>query len=238
MTRLFSAALLLTLAALGACTTAPEPAQRLPILGERDVRLRADGGPADTIFATVPAFQLTDQAGQQVTNQTFAGRAYVTDFFFATCPDICPRMQGELLKVYKKYEKDPRVAFLSHTIDPAHDSLSVLLDYAERLGVGRAQSSRWHFATAPKDSIIRLAKAYYTGLMPDKANLGSMLHSGTFALVDDQRHVRGLYESSIPEQVAKLQADIPVLLAEIATRNPAAAPVATTAVAAPTPAAR
>ena len=66
------------------------------------MRPRADGGPADTVFATVPAFRLTDQAGQPITNQTFAGRAYVADFFFATCPGICPKMQGELLKVYKQ----------------------------------------------------------------------------------------------------------------------------------------
>ena len=72
---------------------------------------------------------LTDQAGQVVTNKTFAGRAYVADFFFATCPGICPKMQGELLKVYTKFAADKRVAFLSHTIDPAHDSLPVLRDY-------------------------------------------------------------------------------------------------------------
>ncbi len=128
-----------------ACTEPPKEAAKLPIMGERDVRPRADGGPADTVFATVPRFRLVNQAGQVITNQTFAGRAYVADFFFATCPGICPKMQGELLKVYTKYAKDPRIVFLSHTIDPAHDTIPVLKDYAQRLGV--TDAARWHFAT-------------------------------------------------------------------------------------------
>ena len=209
------------LATLGACTSAPEQPRRLPILGERDVRPRPDGGPADTVFATAPAFALTDQMGQPVTNQTFAGRAYLTDFFFATCPGICPKMQGEMLKIYQKYQADPRLVFLSHTIDPGHDSLPVLRDYAQRLGVGPAQSPRWHFATAPKDTIFRLARAYFTGAMPDKPAPGGFAHNGTFALVDDQGHIRGAYESLIPEQMTQLAADIPVLLAEMAGRHPA-----------------
>ncbi|HEX8506800.1 MAG TPA: SCO family protein, partial [Hymenobacter sp.] len=83
----------LAAALLTACTgPSADTAARLPILGERDVRPRADGGPADTVFATVPAFRLTDQTGKVITNQTFAGKAYVADFFFATCPGICPKM--------------------------------------------------------------------------------------------------------------------------------------------------
>ena len=227
MPRLFLIVFFALTAAFSACTSAPEDVQRLPILGERDVRPRADCGPADTVFATAPAFQLTDQAGQQLTNQTFAGRAYITDFFFATCPGICPKMQGELLKVYKKYEADPRLVFLSHTIDPEHDSLSVLRDYAQRLGVGPAQSSRWHFATAPKDTIFHLAKAYFTAAMPDKTAPGGFAHNGTFALVDDQGHIRGLYDSLNPTEMTRLQAEIPVLLAEIAGRRTASGPTAT-----------
>ncbi|GAC1373531.1 MAG: hypothetical protein NVSMB30_15620 [Hymenobacter sp.] len=203
----------------GATTTA-----RLPIMGERDVRPRADGGPADTVFAAVPAFRLTDQAGQVITNQTFAGRAYVADFFFATCPGICPKMQGELLKVYTRFAKDPRVVFLSHTIDPAHDTLPVLRDYAQRLGI--ADASRWHFATtgahgepSAKDTVFQLARAYFTAAQPDRQAPGGFAHNGTFALVDDQGHIRGLYDSLNPQEVARLLQELPTLLAEIDRRN-------------------
>ena len=223
--------LLPTLAATlltAACTEPPKEAVRLPIMGERDVRPRADGGPADTVFATVPAFRLTDQAGQVITNKTFAGRAYVADFFFATCPGICPKMQGELLKVYTKYAKDPRIVFLSHTIDPAHDTIAVLRDYAQRLGV--TDAARWHFATtgahgepAAKDTVFQLARAYFTAAQPDKQAPGGFAHNGTFALVDDQGHIRGLYDSLNPNEVDRLIAELPGLLAEIEGRKKAVA---------------
>ena len=207
-----------------ACTEPPKEAAKLPMMGERDVRPRADGGPADTVFATVPAFRLTDQARQIITNKTFAGRAYVADFFFATCPGICPKMQGELLKVYTKYAKDPRVVFLSHTIDPAHDTVPVLKDYAQRLGITDAK--RWHFATTgahgeptAKDTVFQLARAYFTAALPDKLAPGGFAHNGTFALVDDQGRIRGLYDSLNPKEVARLLAELPVLLTEIDGRK-------------------
>ena len=211
-----------------ACTEPPKTAAKLPFLGERDVRPRADGGPADTVFATVPRFRLVNQAGQLITNQTFAGRAYVADFFFATCPGICPKMQGELLKVYTKYARDPRVVFLSHTIDPAHDTIPVLKDYAQRLGV--TEAARWHFATTgahgeptAKDTVFQLAKAYFTAALPDKQAPGGFAHNGTFALVDDQGHIRGLYDSLDAKEVARLFVELPVLLAEIDARKPSVA---------------
>ena len=211
-----------------ACTEPPKQAAKLPIMGERDVRPRADGGPADTVFATVPRFRLVNQAGQVITNQTFAGRAYVADFFFATCPGICPKMQGELLKVYTKYAKDPRIVFLSHTIDPAHDTIPVLKDYAQRLGV--TEAARWHFATTgahgeptAKDTVFQLAKAYFTAALPDKQAPGGFAHNGTFALVDDQGHIRGLYDSLNAKEVARLFVELPVLLAEIDARKPSVA---------------
>ena len=207
-----------------ACTEPPKEAVKLPIIGERDVRSRADGGPADTVFATVPRFRLVDQAGQIITNQTFAGRAYVADFFFATCPGICPKMQGELLKVYTKYAKDPRIVFLSHTIDPAHDTIPVLKDYAQRLGV--TDAARWHFATTgahgeptAKDTVFQLARAYFTAALPDQQAPGGFAHNGTFALVDDQGHIRGLYDSLNAKEVARLFEELPILLAEIDARK-------------------
>ncbi|HEX8327523.1 MAG TPA: SCO family protein [Hymenobacter sp.] len=215
-------------AVLATACTSPDTTARLPILGERDVRPRADGGPADTVFATVPAFRLTDQSGKVITNKTFAGRAYVADFFFATCPGICPKMQGELLKVYAKYGKDPRLAFLSHTIDPAHDSIPVLRDYADRLGMGGARN--WYFATTgahgeptARDTVFQLARAYFTAAEPDKTAPGGFAHNGTFALVDDQGHIRGLYDSLNAQEVERLMKELPTLLAEIETRKPGVA---------------
>ena len=189
---------------------------RLPYVGESE-RVAVPGKDSVTVYPTVPAFRLRDQDGKLVTNASLAGKVYVTDFFFATCPGICPKMQGELLKVYKQYARDPQVAFLSHTIDPQHDTQPVLSDYARRLTA--APGGNWRFARTSRDSAYTLARAYFTGAMPDKEAPGGIAHSGTFALVDDQGHVRGLYDSLNPQQVQLLLHDMPILLAEVKGRH-------------------
>ena len=194
-----------------------EEPRRLPILGERDVRENPKGGPADTVYAAVPAFRAHDQNGKLVTNQSFTGQVYITDFFFATCPGICPKMNGELLKVYQKFGQTPGLNFVSFTIDPDHDSTAVLRDYAQRLGAPAA--ANWRFVRTSKDSVFTLAHGLFTAAMPDKAAPGGFAHNGTFALVDDQGHVRGLYDSLNPTQVTALLADLPVLLAEVQERQ-------------------
>ncbi|RIY11092.1 SCO family protein [Hymenobacter rubripertinctus] len=191
---------------------------RLPVLG---FKAAAPTSPGDTLPDPIPAFRLTDQMGQPVTNQTFAGKVYVTDFFFATCPSICPKMQSELLRVYRAFEDNPNVLFLSHTIDPAHDSIPVLRDYAERLGIQDA--ARWHFATAPHDTIFALARAYMTGAEVDRTVQGGFAHSGTFALVDSHRRVRGVYDGMVKEEVDRLIEELPLLLREEAAAQPTAA---------------
>ena len=208
---------------LTACSgPSAETVARLPIMGERDVRARADGGPADTVFATVPSFRLTDQAGRVITNKSFVGQAYVADFFFATCPGICPKMQGELLKVYTKFATDQRVVFLSHTIDPAHDSTAVLRDYAQRLGV--AVANRWHFASlGDRAQTFTLANRFLTGVMPDAQSPGGLAHNGTLALIDDRGYIRGAYDGMNAQEVARLKAELPLLLAEIDARKKGAA---------------
>ena len=193
-------------------SSADSTAGRLPYLGEPTVVPNPSGGAADTLPYRVPAFTLTNQDGQTITNQTFAGKVYVTDFFFATCPSICPKMQSELLRVYEQFKDNPRVLFLSHTIDPAHDSIPVLRDYAQRLGIQNA--ARWHFATAPHDTVFALARAYMTAAQVDKGVEGGFAHSGTFALIDSQRRIRGLYDGMVKEEVDRLIRELPELLKE------------------------
>lgn len=212
---------LLALGALASCggnspaAAGSEAAGRLPYIGEAE-RVAVPGQDTLTRYPTVPAFRLRDQDGQLVTNRSLAGKVYVTDFFFATCPGICPKEQAEMLKVYKQYAANPRVVFLSHTIDPDHDTQAVLSDYARRLTV--PAGANWRFARTSRDSAYALARAYFTGAMPDQAAPGGIAHSGTFALVDDQGHVRGLYDSLNPQQMALLLHDLPLLLAEVQGR--------------------
>jgi protein SCO1 len=197
-------------AALYACS-GNNSENTLPILGHRDVVEREVNGKmvADTIYPTIPDFAFTDQDSQQVTGQTFAGKVYITDFFFTTCPTICPKMKSQMLRIYEQYKDNPQVVLLSHTIDPKHDTVAVLKEYADRLNV---RSDKWHFVTGQKDSIYSIAQKYMVSAMEDEQEAGGFVHSGAFVLVDQNRHVRGIYDGTQPDQVDKLLKDIPLLL--------------------------
>jgi protein SCO1/2 len=171
----------------------------------------------------VPSFSLPDQEGKLVSNKSLAGKIYITDFFFATCPGICPKMQSELLKVYKQYGNNPNVVFLSFTIDPEHDTQPVLADYARRLGVN-APNTSWRFLRTPdRPAAYQLAKNYLAAAETDLQAPGGIAHSGALALVDDQGYVRGTYDGLNAQQVALLMRQLPVLLNEAKNRNATAA---------------
>jgi protein SCO1/2 len=108
---------------------------------------------------------------------------------------------------------------LSYTIDLDHDSVAVLRSYARRLGVPTAQ--QWHFATAPRDTIFTLARQYLVSAQRDPSAPGGAVHSGSFVLVDAQRHIRGIYDGTNPQETERLLRELPLLLAETA---PAAQP--------------
>ncbi|MGI4832407.1 MAG: SCO family protein [Janthinobacterium lividum] len=182
---------------LTSCAKPAATARRLPHLGEPEVL--ASG---DTLWAAVPTFRLHDQDNAVLRPASFAGRVYVADFFFTTCPTICPGMQRQMLRVYSRYQSDPRIAFLSHTIDPAHDSVPVLRAYAHRLGVANAR--QWHFATAPHDTIFALADAYQTVAGYDQPRHGNLIHSGTLTLVDQRGRVLDTYDGLNPQAVNRL----------------------------------
>ena len=191
----------------------------LPYIGISERQARP-GHDSVTVHQQLPAFDVLDQDGRHITNQSLAGKVYLTDFFFATCPGICPKMQSELLKVYQRYGQDERVLFLSHTIDPDHDSLPVLRDYARRLGVG-TPGSHWRFVRGTtRPAAYALAQAYFTAAQTDLKAPGGIAHSGTIALVDDQGYVRGTYESLDSTQVNRLLRELPVLLKEVGERQP------------------
>lgn len=180
--------------------------ERLPILGNTIFEEN------DTIYHTIQDFQLVDQDSSIVTNETFANKVYVADFFFTSCPTICPKMKAQMLRVYEKFEGNDQVAILSHTIDPTYDTVALLKDYAERLGV---RSDKWKFVTGDQDYIYDLAgKSYLSVADEDEDAPGGFVHSGAFLLVDKDRRIRGFYDGTLPEQVDVLLYDIEKLLKE------------------------
>ncbi|WP_018479127.1 SCO family protein [Pontibacter roseus] len=196
---------------LQGCSGGPDANSELPYLGERQVVQRESGGQqvADTVYHRIPDFAFINQDSQVVTSLTLQDKVYVTDFFFTTCPTICPKMKSQMLRVYEAFKDEPQLVLLSHTIDPAHDTVAVLRDYAERLQVS---SDKWHFVTGEKDSIYDIALQYMVTAQEDQEEPGGFVHSGAFVLVDQNRHVRGIYDGTDPAQVDKLIRDIPALL--------------------------
>ncbi|MBK7871674.1 MAG: SCO family protein [Saprospiraceae bacterium] len=183
-----------------ACNRTPQP---LPILGERDF---VNG---DTIFHTIPDFAFVDQDSNLVTNETFAGKAYVVDFFFISCPTICPKTAKQMLRLYERFENDNRVVLLAHTVDPKRDSVGALKNYARNLNV---ESRKWHLVTGEKDSIYQIAEDYFSIAKEDPTAPGGFDHSGRFILVDKNRRVRSFCDGTDPASVDQFMKDIDLLL--------------------------
>lgn len=177
--------------------------ERLPVFGEKEVTA------TDTIYHTIGDFRLVNQDSSVITNETLRGKIYVADFFFTSCRTICPIMKTQMFRVYESIENDPEVLLVSHTIDPEYDTVALLRDYAERLGV---KSRKWHFLTGQKDSIYYLAQtSYFATAMEDEAQPDGFIHSGAFLLIDKKGRIRGKYDGTNEEEVNKLLKDIEIL---------------------------
>lgn len=181
---------------------------RLPILGRSEIKNVSfeNGIKADTIYHTIGDFSFTNQDGKEVTQDTFKDKIYIADFFFTTCPTICPIMKTQMLRVYEKYKDNSDVLILSHSIDTKHDSVEVLHEFADRLGV---TSDRWHFVTGDQDEIEDIGQnSYMVTVREDVDEVGGYLHSGAFLLIDKDRRVRGIYDGTKEEKVDILLKDI------------------------------
>ena len=178
----------------------------LPILGERYV-----DDNQDTVYHSIADFAFINQVGDTIRKEDMVGKIYVADFFFTTCPTICPVMKKEMLRVYEQFKGEPNFRILSHSIDPSHDTQAVLKDYAEKLGVPDAAT--WNFLTGDQEKIFEIGQtSYLTTTMADDMEPGGFLHSGAFLLLDQQGRIRGVYDGTKTDQVDRLLADIPKLL--------------------------
>lgn len=178
----------------------------LPILGERDVA--ANG---DTIYPVIPDFSFVNQDSQIVNNATFAGKAYVVDFFFIHCPTICPKVKANGLRIYEKFKNEDGLLILSHSIDVKNDTVAALRHHAEKLGI---DSRKWHLVTGDHDAIYAIADDYFSVAKEDPSSPGGFDHSGRIILVDKNRHVRSFCDGTNSESVDKFMKDIEKLLKE------------------------
>jgi protein SCO1/2 len=204
-----SSSIILLLLLSVACT----PDKKLPIAGEKTVVQRmVDGKPVyDTLDHQVPDFKFYNQEGTEVTEALVAGKVYVADFFFTSCPTICPRVKANMKKIYDKYKHKKDFLMLSHSIDTKHDTIARLAWYAQKMNVG---TPCWHFLTGKYKDMTKMALGYLLSAMEDKDAPGGFDHSGAIALIDRNRHIRGFYDGNDPEKVEELIKDIAILLRE------------------------
>lgn len=183
--------------------------QELPYLGPRDI-----SAAGDTIYHSIPDFAFVNQLGDTITQRDYDGKIYVSDFFFTSCPTICPVMKSQMLRVYEHFKDDNRVGILSHSIDPRHDTVEVLAAYSSNLGV---EGDKWNFVTGDQDAIYEIAqKSYLTTALEDSTAIeeGGFIHSGAFLLIDMNKNVRGHYDGTVEDDVSQLIRDMELLLAK------------------------
>jgi len=181
--------------------------KKLPFLGPKQVNAQGD-----TVYHQIPAFRFLNQDSVFVSEKDVEGKVYVADFFFTTCPTICPKMKTQMLRIYERYKDRDDVRIISHSIDPDFDTPNVLNDYAARLQV---KAPKWNLLTGDKAAIYQLGqKSYMVSAQEDPNEAGGFVHSGAFILVDKNRHVRGIYDGTVEAEVNHLLEDMEVLLKE------------------------
>lgn len=162
---------------------------------------------------SIPPFLFTNQNGDTITERTFDDKIFVADFFFTSCPGICPKMTANMNKVQDAFIDNNDVALISHSVTPDKDSTSVLKWYAENHNV---VNGKWHLVTGNRDDIYQLGRHNYfveEDLGLTKPN-DEFLHTENFILVDKQKHIRGIYNGLNNTSIDQLLKDIALLLKE------------------------
>lgn len=188
-----------------------KPKQRLPIYHPNMVnpQLVDSSLHRQKTNHTISDFRLTNQNGETITQADYKGKIYVADFFFTTCPTICPIMTKNMAELQGKILKDDEVMLLSHSVTPQIDSVPRLKAYAQEKGVVDA---KWNLVTGDKKHIYELARKSYLAVKTDgDGGPFDMIHTENFILVDKEKRIRGFYDGTNREEVAKLLDDISIL---------------------------
>ncbi|WP_299243353.1 SCO family protein [uncultured Aquimarina sp.] len=197
---------------LGSCNQRKEVAlsQMLPILGEIAIHPKTK----DTIFYKAPKFKLVNQENKAIEHTDFSNKIQVVDFFFTSCPTICPVMTNNLAEVQTYFEDEEKLRIISFSIDSKNDTPEILKEYA---AMHEVPTNKWSLLTGDQKQILQLAKDYKVRAFTEKSmedESDNLLHDGTFVLIDTQRRIRGYYDGLDANDTNRLINDINVLLIE------------------------
>ncbi len=170
----------------------------------------------------VPHFEFVNQDGEKISNDFYKNKVYVVEFFFTTCPTICPKMTKSMVRIQDKFYAYQDFGIVSFSINPTHDTPEILKAYAKSHG---ATMKNWNFLTGDQDKIYELANTGFTLFAGENSEAeGGFEHSGMFALVDKQGNIRSrlddygnpiaFYDGLNPEGVKMIMEDIEILLKE------------------------
>lgn len=157
-------------------------------------------------YHKIADFSFVNQNGKTITQKDYKDKIYVADFFFTTCPTICPIMTKNMVSIQKEIINDDEVMLLSHTVTPHIDTVAQLKRYAIEKGVN---DSKWNLVTGDKKEIYKMARKSYLAVK-DNGDGGpfDMVHTENFMLIDKKRQIRGFYDGTNPEEIAQLLNDI------------------------------
>ena len=163
-------------------------------------------------YHKIAPFSLVNQNGVTITDETYRNKIYVADFFFTTCPTICPIMTDHMVQLQTVFKNDVAVLLLSHSVPPEIDSVAQLKKYALEKGV---LDHKWNLVTGNKKEIYNLARASYLAVQEDgDGGPYHMIHTENFILIDPEKRIRGFYDGTNPNAIQTLIDDIEILKSE------------------------
>lgn len=160
-------------------------------------------------YHTVSDFELINQNGKTITQNDYKDKIYVTDFFFTSCKTICPIMTNNMAKLQEEFINDNDIMFLSLSVTPEIDNVSVLREYATNKGV---IDSKWNVTTGSKKHIYKLArKSYFAVVEKGDGGLQDFIHTPNFILIDKKKQIRGIYDGTNNDDIKQVIKDIRTL---------------------------
>ena len=190
------------------------PKKFLPIYQPAEVNFKLVDSSLQHIkkFHKISNFNLVNQNGNNISQEFYHNKIYVADFFFTTCPSICPIMTNNMLKVQEKIKNDPNVLIVSFSVDPKTDSVAQLKKYAKEKGV---DDLKWNLLTGDKKQIYDLArKSFFVAEIGEDSDSNDIIHTENFVLVDPDKRIRGFYDGTNLDEIKNLISDLSLLKGE------------------------
>ena len=196
---------------LGLFSCSEDGKKQLPIYNPVDFKLKLVDISMRNVSQnhTVADFSLTNQNGINITNKDYENKIYVVDFFFTSCPSICPIMTNNMVKIQDEFISNDDIMLLSMSVTPDIDNVQVLKKYAIEKEVN---DSKWNITTGSKKHIYELArKSYFAVVEQGDGGLQDFIHTPNFILIDTKKQIRGIYDGTDEDEISRLIKDIKIL---------------------------